>query len=263
MGLVIRASDGAALGDAHGSTRRSWCESELSLSVEGGVIRYEVVPVPPYEKRYAEGGAVGRSGSTRQGGVPGRPRRLGRRADRPLGGVEPLRLDRAHRRGRTTPEVRGRSCPDRPGRRLGGRAGVAGDQGRDAGQQRPGLQALRGVRVPPRRVRPGPLPGAGRGTTEVALFWYLHFRESPGGPGPAGRLSERGRRGGRRVRATRSAPSTFVSSLRSHGVGPSTLVSPLVEAPAPLVGDAEPQGLGQVIQPVLAIAGDRPEVVLQ
>lgn len=53
MGVVIRALDEADLGDAHGLDEAFLVESELSLFAEGGVIRYEVVPVPPYEKRYA------------------------------------------------------------------------------------------------------------------------------------------------------------------------------------------------------------------
>src|SRR5690349_15461297 len=47
------------------------------------------------------------------------------------------------------------------------------------------------------------------------------------------------------------------------GVGSSTPVSPLVETPPPLVGDAMPQGLGKLVEPILAIAGDRGEVAHQ
>jgi ribosomal protein S18 acetylase RimI-like enzyme len=54
MGVVIRASDDADFVDAHGFDEAFLVQSELSLSVEGGVIRYEIIPVPPYEKRYDE-----------------------------------------------------------------------------------------------------------------------------------------------------------------------------------------------------------------
>ncbi len=54
MGVVVRALDEADFGDAHGLDEAFVVESELSLFfAEGGVIRYEVVPVPPYEKSYA------------------------------------------------------------------------------------------------------------------------------------------------------------------------------------------------------------------
>ncbi len=53
LDLVIRAPDERDLGDAHGLDGSFVVESELVLFVEGGVVRYEVVPVPRHEKSYA------------------------------------------------------------------------------------------------------------------------------------------------------------------------------------------------------------------
>ncbi|AGA30967.1 GNAT family N-acetyltransferase [Singulisphaera acidiphila] len=56
MDLVIKALDGQTAGDPHKLNDSFLVESELTLSAEGGVIRYEVVPVPPYKKSYADDG---------------------------------------------------------------------------------------------------------------------------------------------------------------------------------------------------------------
>lgn len=53
MNLVIREDDGQSGGDAHRLDGSFRVESELALFAEGGVFRYEVVPVPPYRKSYA------------------------------------------------------------------------------------------------------------------------------------------------------------------------------------------------------------------
>lgn len=50
MDLVIKALDGQTAGDPHKLNDSFLVESELTLSAEGGVIRYEVVPVPPYQE---------------------------------------------------------------------------------------------------------------------------------------------------------------------------------------------------------------------
>ena len=55
MGLVIRAHDEQTMGDAYGFDGSFPVESELALFAEHGVIRYEIVPVPPYVKRYQKG----------------------------------------------------------------------------------------------------------------------------------------------------------------------------------------------------------------
>src|SRR4051794_39424407 len=52
MDLTIRAPDEAAIADAYGFDDSFLVESELALSAEGGVVRYEVVSVPPYRKCY-------------------------------------------------------------------------------------------------------------------------------------------------------------------------------------------------------------------
>jgi ribosomal protein S18 acetylase RimI-like enzyme len=53
--LVIRAHDEQTMGDAYGFDGSFRVESELALFAEHGVIRYEIVPVPPYVKRYQKG----------------------------------------------------------------------------------------------------------------------------------------------------------------------------------------------------------------
>jgi streptothricin acetyltransferase len=50
--LVIRTLDRLSIGDAYGFDDSFLVESELTLSAEGGVVRYEIVPVPAYEKTY-------------------------------------------------------------------------------------------------------------------------------------------------------------------------------------------------------------------
>lgn len=52
MDLVIRALDRTSLRDAYGFDDVFLVESELILSADGGFVRYEVVPVPAYEKTY-------------------------------------------------------------------------------------------------------------------------------------------------------------------------------------------------------------------
>ena len=55
MGLVIRAHDEQTMGDAYGLDGSFLVEFELDLFAEHGVIRYRIVPVPPYVKRYEKG----------------------------------------------------------------------------------------------------------------------------------------------------------------------------------------------------------------
>lgn len=53
MDLVVREPDEHEIGDAYGFDGTFVVDSELALFAEGGVVRYEVVPVPRYEKSYA------------------------------------------------------------------------------------------------------------------------------------------------------------------------------------------------------------------
>jgi streptothricin acetyltransferase len=50
--VVIKASDEQGLRDAYGFDGSFLVESELALFAENGVVRYEVVSVPPYRKCY-------------------------------------------------------------------------------------------------------------------------------------------------------------------------------------------------------------------
>jgi len=52
VNLVIRAHDEQTTVDAYGLDDSFLVQSELVLFAEDGAVRYEVVPVPPYEKRY-------------------------------------------------------------------------------------------------------------------------------------------------------------------------------------------------------------------
>jgi streptothricin acetyltransferase len=51
--LVIRALDRESIRDAYGFDDLFLVESELTLSADGGVVHYEIVPVPTYEKSYS------------------------------------------------------------------------------------------------------------------------------------------------------------------------------------------------------------------
>lgn len=56
MDLVVKALDELTLGDARKLDDSFLVESELRLFAEDGVTHYEVVPVSPYEKSYADEG---------------------------------------------------------------------------------------------------------------------------------------------------------------------------------------------------------------
>jgi len=51
--LAIRVPDEQAIKDAYGFDDSFLVESELALFAEDGVVRYQIVPVPPYRKRYS------------------------------------------------------------------------------------------------------------------------------------------------------------------------------------------------------------------
>lgn len=264
MDLVIREADGQAMVDAQGLDGPFLVESELALFAEGGVIRYEVVPVPPYKKSYAgEDSSVG-------GGVSGKAVFLAH-LDGSVAGrvvlsegwngyawVEHIAVDTRRRRAGV-----GRALIDR----AVAWAVERGLPGIRAETQSNNVAACKIYEAC--RFRLGGFDrdlyrGLDGGTTEAALFWYLYIRGSPVRPRTGGSSAWVWTTwAGRRGRATRSAPSTFASSLGGHGVGASTLVRPLVEAPSTLVGEAMPQGLGQAVRPILLIPGDRGEIALQ
>jgi streptothricin acetyltransferase len=60
--LVIRTPDEQDLRNAYGFDGSFLVESELAVTAEGGVLRYEVVAVPPYEKRYGRDAGADLSG---------------------------------------------------------------------------------------------------------------------------------------------------------------------------------------------------------
>ena len=51
---MIRALDRQSIVDTYGFDDSFLVESELTLSVDSGIVRYEDVPVPAYEKSYAQ-----------------------------------------------------------------------------------------------------------------------------------------------------------------------------------------------------------------
>ena len=176
MGLVIRASDGADLGDAHRLDETFLVQSELSLFVEGGVIRYEVIPVPPYEKRYAE------EEPSVDPGAPGKAVFL---ADLDGSVAGRIVLSEGWNRTRGSSDI----AVDARRRRAGvGRALIDRAVAWAVERGLPGVRAeTQSNNVPACKFyescgfRLGGFDrdlyrGLDEGTTEVALFWYLQLR---------------------------------------------------------------------------------------
>ena len=176
MGVVIRASDGADLGDAHRLDGTFLVQSELALLVEGGVIRYEVVPVPPYEKRYAEeepsvdprapGKAVFLA--YLDGSVAGRvvlSEGWNRQA-----WVEDIAVDARRRRAGV-----GRALIDRAVAWAVER-GLPGIRAETQSNNVPACKLYESCGFRLGGFDRDLYRGLDERTTEVALFWYLHFR---------------------------------------------------------------------------------------
>jgi streptothricin acetyltransferase len=174
--FVISEAVGQAMGDAYGLDGSFLVESELTLFAEGGVIRYEVVPVPPYEKSYAGeepsvgGGASGKAVflAYLDGSIAGRvvlSEGWNRQA-----WIEDIAVDARRRRAGV-----GRALIDRA---------VAWA----AERMLPGIRAeTQSNNVPACKLyeacgfRLGGFDkdlyrGLDGGTTEVAIFWYRHLR---------------------------------------------------------------------------------------
>jgi hypothetical protein len=52
--LAIKEIDRRSIADAHGFGDSFRVDSELILSMEAGIVRFQRIAVPPYEKRYPE-----------------------------------------------------------------------------------------------------------------------------------------------------------------------------------------------------------------
>ena len=186
MGLAIRASDGAALGDAHRLDETFLVQSELSLSVVGGVIRYEVIPVPPYEKRYAgeepsvDPGAPGKAVflADLDGSVAGRIV-LSEGWNR-MAWVEHIAVDARRRRCGV-----GRALIDRAITWAVER-GLPGVRAETQGNNVPACRFYEACGFRLGGFDRDLYRGLDGGTTEVALFWYLHFEDSPVSPRTGG-----------------------------------------------------------------------------
>ena len=182
MGVVIRASDEADLGDAHRLDETFLVQSELSLFVEDGVIRYKVVPVPPYEKRYAgEEPSVHREASGKaafladlDGSVAGRVV-LSEGWNR-CAWVEHIAVDARLRRCGI-----GRALIDRAVAWAVER-GLTGVRAETQCNNVPACKLYESSGFHLGGFDRDLYRGLDGGTTEVALFWYFHLRESPERP---------------------------------------------------------------------------------
>jgi streptothricin acetyltransferase len=184
--LVIREDDGQAGGDGHGLDGSFLVESELALFAEGGVIRYEIVPVPPYEKRYAEGepsvdpGSPGRAVflASLDGSVAGRIA-LSEGWNR-MAWIDDIAVDARHRRAGV-----GRTLIDRAvawAVERGSPAVRAETQHNNV----PACKLYESCGFHLGGFDRDLYRGLDGGTTEVALFWYLHLREPPARPRTGG-----------------------------------------------------------------------------
>jgi streptothricin acetyltransferase len=184
--LVIREDDGQAGGDAHGLDGSYLVESELALFAEGGVIRYEVIPVPPYEKKYAEGdpsvdpGAPGKSVilADLDGSVAGRIV-LSVGWNR-YAWIEHIAVDAQRRRCGV-----GRALIDRAVT-WAAEKGLPGIRAETQGNNVPACKLYEACGFRLGGFDRDLYRGLPDGATEVALFWYLHFREPPERPRTGG-----------------------------------------------------------------------------
>jgi ribosomal protein S18 acetylase RimI-like enzyme len=176
--LVIRAPDERAIGDAYGFDDSFPVESELVLFAEGGVVRYKVVPVPRYVKRYARTDLSGYLDAPDKavflayldGSVAGRvvlSEGWNRHA-----WIEDIAVDARRRRAGVGRALMNRAVAwamerGLPGVRLETQSNnvTACRFYESCGYQLGGFDRdlYRGV---------------DEGTAEIALFWYLHFRGS-------------------------------------------------------------------------------------
>src|SRR4051794_31421904 len=186
MGVAIRASDGVDLGDTHRLDETFLVQSELSLSVEGDVIRYEVVPVPPYEKSYAEEepsvdrGSPGKSVflADLDGSVAGRIV-LSEGWNR-YAWIEHIAVDARRRRAGVARALIDRAVTWAVER------GLPGIRAETQGNNVPACKLYEACGFRLGGFDRDLYLGLPDGATEVALFWYLHFREPPERPRTGG-----------------------------------------------------------------------------
>ena len=181
MDLLIKAPDDQAVGDAYGFDESFLVESELALFSERGVVRYEVVPVKPYEKRY--GGArddlavdlkapdVAVFFAYLDGTVAGRV--VVSEGWNRYAWIEDIAVDARRRRAGV-----GRALMDRAVAWAVGR-GLAGVRAETQGNNVPACMFYETCGFCLGGFDRDLYRGIKGGTTEVALFWYLHFPAAP------------------------------------------------------------------------------------
>jgi streptothricin acetyltransferase len=177
--LVIRAPDGQAIGDAYEFDDSFPVESELILFAEGGVVRYEVVPVPPYEKSYGRADLSGHLDAPDKavflacldGSVAGRVV-LSEGWNR-YAWIEDIAVD-AHRRRAGV----GRALMDRAVAWAVGR-GLSGLRAETQSNNVPACRFYESCGFRLGGFDHDLYRGLDGRTTEVALFWYRLFRGAP------------------------------------------------------------------------------------
>jgi streptothricin acetyltransferase len=174
--LEISAPDDREIGDAYGFDDSFTVASEAVLFAEGGVPRYEVVPVVPYRKSYGRADLSGYLNAPGKaiflayldGSVAGRVA-LSEGWNRHAW-VEDLAVDAHHRKSGI-----GRALMDRAVAWATER-GLAGVRAETQGNNVPACRFYEACGFRLGGFDRDLYRGLDGGTTEVALFWYLHLR---------------------------------------------------------------------------------------
>ena len=179
MDVEIRAPNAREVGDAYDFDDSFTVESELILSAEGGVARFEVVPVVPYGKRYGRADLSGRrdapdrrcSWPTSTARSPGGS--SSRRGGTARRGFEDIAVDARRRRAGV-----GRALMDRAITWAVER-GLAGVRLETQSNNVPACRFYESCGFHLGGFDRDLYRGLDGVTTEVALFWYLPLNPGP------------------------------------------------------------------------------------